>query len=74
MISWNWKFWGAAVLGCCLLGAAAAGAAAKPAIVLVAFGTSTKAFDTYKHFEAKVRERFPEHDIRWAYTSMIGRD
>jgi sirohydrochlorin cobaltochelatase len=67
-------FWGAAALGCCLLPAAAAGAAAKPAIVLVAFGTSTKAFDTYKHFEAKVKERFPDHEIRWAYTSKIVRE
>jgi sirohydrochlorin cobaltochelatase len=42
---------------------------AKPAIVLVAFGTSTKAFDTYHHFEEKVKARFPDYDIRWAFTS-----
>lgn len=43
---------------------------AKPAIVLVAFGTSTKAFDTYHHFEEKVKARFPDYDIRWAFTSV----
>ena len=42
---------------------------AKPAIVLAAFGTTTEAFDTYAHFETKVRERFPEHEVRWAFTS-----
>jgi sirohydrochlorin cobaltochelatase len=43
---------------------------AKPAIVLVAFGTSTKAFNTYQHFEEKVKARFPDYDIRWAFTSV----
>jgi sirohydrochlorin cobaltochelatase len=43
---------------------------AKPAIVLVAFGTSTKAFDTYHQFEEKVKARFPDYDIRWAFTSV----
>jgi len=46
----------------------------KPAIVLVAFGTSTKAFDTYRHFEEKVKARFPDYDIRWAFTSVKIRD
>ncbi|OGP69490.1 MAG: hypothetical protein A2Y80_06360 [Deltaproteobacteria bacterium RBG_13_58_19] len=41
----------------------------KPAIVLAAFGTSTEAFDTYHHFEMQVKKRFPDHDIRWAFTS-----
>jgi sirohydrochlorin cobaltochelatase len=41
----------------------------KPAIVLTAFGTSTAAFDTYKHIEDQVRQRFPGYDIRWAFTS-----
>jgi sirohydrochlorin cobaltochelatase len=48
------------------LGAASTG---KPAIVLAAFGTSSAAFDTYGHFEPKVRERFPGYEIRWAFTS-----
>jgi sirohydrochlorin cobaltochelatase len=42
---------------------------ASPAIVLAAFGTSTAAFETYNHFEQKVRARFPEQEIRWAFTS-----
>jgi sirohydrochlorin cobaltochelatase len=68
------RLWFAAVLGCFILLATAVAAAEKPAIVLVAFGTSTKAFDTYKHFEDKVKERFPDHEIRWAYTSKIVRE
>ena len=46
-----------------------AAATAKPAIVLAAFGTSTEAFETYHHFEEKVKERFPDYEIRWAFTS-----
>jgi len=55
-------------------GALAAAGKEKPAIVLVAFGTSTKAFDTYQHFEGQVKARFPDHDIRWAFTSGKIRD
>jgi sirohydrochlorin cobaltochelatase len=50
-------------------GALNAASPAKPAIVLAAFGTTTAAFDTYKHFETKVKERFPGYEIRWAFTS-----
>jgi sirohydrochlorin cobaltochelatase len=50
-------------------GALNAAATAKPAIVLAAFGTTTAAFDTYDHFETKVKERFPGYEIRWAFTS-----
>jgi sirohydrochlorin cobaltochelatase len=46
-----------------------AASTATPAIVLAAFGTSTTAFDTYSHFEQKVKERFPGYEIRWAFTS-----
>ncbi|MEJ2673549.1 MAG: sirohydrochlorin cobaltochelatase, partial [Deltaproteobacteria bacterium] len=46
-----------------------AAATARPAIVLAAFGTSTAAFDTYHHFEKAVEQRFPDHEIRWAFTS-----
>lgn len=41
----------------------------KPAIVLAAFGTSTAAFETYHHFELQAKKRFPDHEIRWAFTS-----
>ncbi len=50
-------------------GALNAASTANPAIVLAAFGTTTEAFDTYNHFEKKVKERFPEYEIRWAFTS-----
>lgn len=47
----------------------------KPAILLVAFGTSVpearKAFDD---MDAAVREAFPNVDIHWAFTSNIIRD
>lgn len=56
------------VLGLCLT-ARVALAGDKPAIVLAAFGTSTAAFETYKHLEAKVKERFPGYEVRWAFTS-----
>jgi sirohydrochlorin cobaltochelatase len=46
-----------------------AASTAQPAIVLAAFGTTTEAFDTYNHFEQKVKERFPGKEIRWAFTS-----
>ncbi|MBM4293974.1 MAG: hypothetical protein FJ126_03605 [Deltaproteobacteria bacterium] len=44
--------------------------AAKPAIVLVAFGTSTPAAATYDFFEKQVRDGFPGYEIRWAFTSQ----
>jgi sirohydrochlorin cobaltochelatase len=50
-------------------GALNAASTAKPAIVLAAFGTTTEAFDTYNHFEEKVKARFPGYEIRWAFTS-----
>jgi sirohydrochlorin cobaltochelatase len=69
-----YKLWWAAFLGCSIFMVNAAGATSKPAIVLVAFGTSTKAFETYKYFEDKIRQSFPDHEIRWAYTSKIVRE
>jgi sirohydrochlorin cobaltochelatase len=59
---------------CSIFLVTAAAAAPKPAIVLVAFGTSTKAFETYTYFEDKIKQRFPDHEIRWAYTSKIVRE
>ena len=50
-------------------GALHAASTAKPAIVLAAFGTTTEAFDTYSYFEKKVKERSPDYEIRWAFTS-----
>ena len=56
------------VLGLALDSMAIAGAG-EPALVLTAFGTSTAAFDTYRHIEEQVKERFPGYEIRWAFTS-----
>ncbi len=50
-----------------------AAATDKPVIVLAAFGTTTEAFDTYHHFEQKVKARFPDYEVRWAFTSRIVR-
>ena len=46
----------------------------KPAIVLTAFGTSTRAQVTYRVLEEQVREAFPDHEIRWAFTSEVIRE
>jgi sirohydrochlorin cobaltochelatase len=45
----------------------------KPAIVLVAFGTTTNAFPTYNKIENQVKERFPGYEVRWAFTSKMVR-
>lgn len=62
-------WWLATVLTGLIFLATATATAEKPAIVLVAPGASAKAADTYKYIGDKVKERFPDHDIRWAYTS-----
>jgi sirohydrochlorin cobaltochelatase len=68
----SWWFW---LIPALLLGldpGSRAGAAPNPqklVIVLTAFGTSTAAFDTYKHIEDQVKQRFPGYEIRWAFTS-----
>jgi len=42
----------------------------QPAIVLVAFGTSVpEARRTFDYIDAAARVRYPDHDIRWAFTS-----
>jgi len=43
-------------------------------IVLSAFGTTTRAMRTYDAIDAKARARFPDHPVRWAYTSRMVRD
>ncbi len=66
----------------CLVWAGAAGAAqmmtrtlqAKPAIVIAAFGTSTKAQVTYDAFERQLREALPGYEVRWAFTSEVIRE
>jgi len=44
----------------------------RPAIVLVAFGTSApKARKVFDYIDAAARKRYPEHDVRWAFTSQF---
>jgi sirohydrochlorin cobaltochelatase len=43
---------------------------AKPAIVMVAFGTSKpQARKVFDYIDSKVIERYSEYDVRWAFTS-----
>lgn len=43
-------------------------------IVMVAFGTTTKALDTYKFMDSIFRKRFGDNEILWAYSSRMVRD
>lgn len=42
-------------------------------IILAAFGTTSRALNTYSVIDAAVKRAFPDHPIRWAYTSRIVR-
>ncbi len=50
----------------------------EPAIVIAAFGTTTRAQATYDFFEEQLRKELPEkyrnYEIRWAFTSEIVRE
>ncbi|MBE9547146.1 MAG: sirohydrochlorin cobaltochelatase [Proteobacteria bacterium] len=46
----------------------------KTPIVITAFGTTTKAVDTYDYMDAKIRESFSDHEIKWSYTSKMVRN
>jgi sirohydrochlorin cobaltochelatase len=68
----RWVCWWLSALLCCpmlTVSGVEAASMEKPAIVLVAFGTSTKAFETYNYFEQEVRKAFPNYELRWAFTS-----
>ena len=43
-------------------------------VIAVAFGTSTEARDTYAFFEECFRERYPDTELAWAFTSRILRE
>lgn len=44
----------------------------KPAIVLVAFGTSVdQARKVFDYIDEQARQRYPEYDLRWAFTSQF---
>jgi len=42
-------------------------------IVLAAFGTTSRAMDTYSFIDTSVKRAFPDHPVRWAYTSRMVR-
>jgi sirohydrochlorin cobaltochelatase len=46
----------------------------KPAVVLAAFGTSTKAQATYDAFDRQLKEALPGYEVRWAFTSEVIRE
>ena len=43
-------------------------------VVITAFGTTTQALKTYDRVDRRVRERFPDHPVCWAYTSRMVKD
>jgi len=43
-------------------------------IVMVAFGTTTNALKTYAFIDKICKERFPDHEILWAYSSRMVKD
>jgi len=43
----------------------------KPAIIVAAFGTSSRAKAPLALFEAAIEKKFPDHEVFWAYTSEI---
>lgn len=43
-------------------------------IIMAAFGTSTRALDTYEYIDNIVRSRFPKNEIIWAYSSRMVKD
>lgn len=44
-----------------------------PPIVMAAFGTTSRAMDTYSFIHTAVKRAFPEHPVKWAYTSRMVR-
>ncbi|MEE4359361.1 MAG: sirohydrochlorin cobaltochelatase [Desulfococcaceae bacterium] len=43
-------------------------------IVMAAFGTTTKAMNTYNYIHRICKERFPGHPLYWAFSSRMVRD
>jgi len=46
----------------------------KTPIVMAAFGTATKAMDTYSFIDRICKRRFPDHPIYWSFSSRVLRD
>lgn len=43
-------------------------------LVIVAFGTTAKALASYEHLDAQIKNRFPDHEVFWAYSSRMVRN
>jgi len=43
-------------------------------IVMAAFGTATKAMNTYAFINTVCKERFPDHPVLWAFSSRMVKD
>lgn len=43
----------------------------KTPIIMVAFGTTSKAIVTYQHIDEKIKNHFKEYEILWSYSSRI---
>lgn len=43
-------------------------------IVIAAFGTTSRAMQTYDHMDAVFKKRFARHEIHWTYTSRMVKD
>lgn len=46
----------------------------RPAVVVAAFGTSTKAQAVYDAFDRQIRDALPGYEVRWAFTSEVIRE
>lgn len=46
----------------------------KPPIVIAAFGTTSHARNTYDFSDQRFQQRFPGHEIRWAFSSRMVKD
>ena len=40
-------------------------------IVIAAFGTATKAVAGYDYLDARIRSRFPDHEVLWAFSARM---
>ena len=46
----------------------------KTPIVMAAFGTTSRALETYSFINEKLISRFPDHEILWSYSSRMVKD
>ncbi len=46
----------------------------KTPIVMAAFGTTSRALETYSLIDEKLKKSFPDHEILWSYSSRMVKD